>query len=102
MDGLARQYQTTLSSILDDHAPKVTVQVPKRELSPWYSSDIAAAKLIRRHLEGRWRRTKLDTNRRLFIDAWNNVSRLLLNAKTSFYSAQVWILMETREPCSTK
>ena len=34
MDGLARQYQTTMSSILDDHAPKVTVRVSKRELSP--------------------------------------------------------------------
>ena len=88
MDGLARQYQTTLSSILDDHAPKVTVQVPKRELSPWYSSDIAAAKLIRRHLERRWQHTKLDTDRRLFIDA-RNVSCLLLNAKTSFYFARV-------------
>ena len=60
VDGLARQYQTTLSSILDDHAPKVTVRVPKRELSPWYSSDIVAVKLIRRRLERRWRRNKLD------------------------------------------
>ena len=90
MDDLARQYQTTLSSsvFLDDHAPKVTVRVQKRELSPCFSSDTAAAKLIRRHLERRWQHTKLDTDRRLFIDA-RNVSCLLLNAKTSFYFARV-------------
>ena len=89
MDKFAEQYQETLSRILENHAPKVTIRVRQRALKPWYSSDIAKAKLDRRRLERRWRRSKLEVDRQLFVEARNNVSRLLLDAKTSFYSARI-------------
>ena len=89
MDKFAEQYQETLSRILENHAPKVTIRVRQRALKPWYSSDIAKAKLDRRRLERRWRRSKLEVDRHLFVEARNNVSRLLLDAKTSFYSARI-------------
>ena len=88
MDNLAEQYQETLSGILENHAPnKVSIPVRQRDLNPWYSSDIAEAKLDCRRLERRWRRSKLEVDRQLFVEARNNVSRPLLDAKTSFYPA---------------
>ena len=89
MDNLAEQYQETLSRILENHAPKVSIRVRQRTLNPWYSSDIAEAKLDRRRLERRWQRSKLEVDRQLFVEARNNVSRLLMDAKTSFYSARI-------------
>ena len=89
MDNLSEQYQETLSRILENHAPKVSIQVRQRALNPWYSSDIAEAKLDHRRLERRWRRSKLEVDRQLFVEARNNVSRLLMDAKTSFYSARI-------------
>ena len=85
MDNLAEQYQETLSRILENHTPKVSIRVR----DPWYSSDTAEAKLDRRRLECRWRRSKLEFDRQLFVEAQNNVSRLLMDAKTSFYSARI-------------
>ena len=51
MDNLTEQYQENLSRILEIHVPKVSIQVWQRALNPWYSSDIAEAKLDRRQLE---------------------------------------------------
>ena len=89
MDNLAEQYQETLSRILENHVPKVSIEVRQRALNPWYSSDITEAKLDCRRLERHWRRSKLEVDRQLFIEAQNNVSRLLMDAKTSFYSARI-------------
>ena len=67
----------------------VSIGVRQRALRPWFSSNIAKAKLDRRRLERRWRRFKLDIDRQLFVEYRNNVSRLLLDARTSFYSARI-------------
>ena len=88
-DNLAEQYQETLSRILENHAPKVSIRVRQRALNPWCSSDIAEAKLDRRRLERHWRRSKQKVDRQLFVQARNNASRLLMDAKTSFYSARI-------------
>ena len=85
MDNLAEQYQETLSRILENHTPKASIRVR----DPWYSSDAAEAKLDRRRLECRWRRSKLEVDLQLFVEAQNNVSHLLMDAKTSFYSARI-------------
>ena len=67
----------------------VSIRVRQRALNRWYSSDIAEAKFDRRRLERRGRRSKLEVDRQLFVEARNNVSRLLLDAKTSFYSVRI-------------
>ena len=89
MDNLIEQYQEILSRILENHTPKVSIRVRQRALNPWCSSDIAEAKLDHRRLEHRWRRSKLEVDRQLFVEAGNNVSRLLIDAKTFFYSARI-------------
>ena len=76
LDDLALQYQSTLSSVLDVHAPLVLIKVSQRPSQPWFCSEIAEAKKKRRRLERRWRRTKLEIDRLSFIEARNNVCKL--------------------------
>ena len=89
LDDLALQYQSTLSSVLDVHAPLVLIKVSQRPSQPWFCSEIAEAKNNRRRLERRWRRTKLEIDRLSFIEARNNVCKLTSMAKTSFYSRRI-------------
>ena len=83
------QYQSTLSTVLDIHAPLVLIKVSQMSSQPWFCSEIAEAKKKRRRLERRWRRTKHKIDRLSFIEARNNICKLTSMAKTSFYSRRI-------------
>ena len=89
LDDLALQYQSTLSTVLDVHAPLVLIKVSQRPSQPWFYRKITEAKKRQRHLERRWRITKLEIDRLSFIEARNNVCKLTSMAKTSFYSRRI-------------
>ena len=81
------QYQSTLLAILDDHTPIVSMRVAQRPCQPWFCCETADAKKSHRRLERKWRRTGAD--RPIFVEALNNVSKLISAAKTSFYSRRI-------------
>ena len=86
---LAFQYHSTLLAILDDHAPIVSMRVAQRPCQQWFCCEIAEAKKSRRRLERKWRRTGLEADQLIFVEARNNVSKLISAAKTSFYSRRI-------------
>ena len=59
LDELARNYNNTLSALVDRHAPLKSKRVRSRPSFPWYTAEINAAKNLRRKAERRWRRTGL-------------------------------------------
>ena len=69
LDMLVCDYNVSLSSIMDRHAPLKTKSVRARPQVPWYNADTAEAKRRRRKAERRWRKTRLpedlDTFKRL-------------------------------------
>ena len=58
-------------------------------MPPWFCCEIVEAKKSRRRLERKWRRTGLEADRLIFVEARNNVSKLISAAKTSFYSRRI-------------
>ena len=59
LDMLVRDYNASLSSIMDHHAPLKTKTVRARPQVPWYNADIAEVKRWHRKAEWRWRKTTL-------------------------------------------
>ena len=51
LDSLACNYNTTLSSVIESHAPLKTKTIVSRPTVPWYNDDILKAKLLRRKVE---------------------------------------------------
>jgi len=51
VDHLVDFYNTSLSDLVDDHAPLRTKEMPKRPPVPWYNKDIQPAKWHRRYWE---------------------------------------------------
>ena len=66
LDRLVNIYNTTLTSMIDKHAPLTTKIVKARSQVPWYNHDIAAAKRKRRKAERIWRKTKAEDDLLLF------------------------------------
>ena len=52
-------YNSTLSNLLNHHAPLKSKTVRKHPLVPCYTAEIGAAKRLRRKAERKWRRTGL-------------------------------------------
>ena len=56
LDALVGRYGTTLSRVIDCHAPLKAKTVKVRPTVPWYNDEIKAAKRLRRKGERTWRR----------------------------------------------
>jgi hypothetical protein len=89
LSALIDQYNTTLNSLLDKHAPLKQRTVTIRPSNPWYTDEISEAKKLRKRLERRWRKTKLVIDRDLFKDQRLTVSRLISDAKSAYYRDQI-------------
>ena len=59
LNRLVADYNSTLSNLLNHHAPLKSKTVGKRPSVPWYTAEIGAAKRLRRKAERKWRRTGL-------------------------------------------
>ena len=66
-------YNTTLQSLLDQHAPFVVVQPRAHTNAPWYDRQCWTTKAATRRLERAYRRDKSESNR----IAWKHQSQLL-------------------------
>ena len=86
LDAFVHDYNTTLSRVLDQHAPLKTKTVQSRPKVPWYSNEIAEAKRRRRKAEKRWKRTKLPADLNALKKHKNYVTYISTRAKRAFYT----------------
>ena len=86
LDELARDYNNTLSALVDRHAPLKSKRVRSRPSVPWYTAEINAAKKLRRKAEKRWRRTRLHEDFVAFKAQRNRVTYLMNVARKEFYT----------------
>ena len=56
---VVRQYDASLSSILDKHAPSQRIYVVDKPMNDWLTDDILVLKTLRRKYESLWRKTRL-------------------------------------------
>ena len=86
---LIEQYDATLSTLLDKHAPVLTRTITIRPKVPWFKGDIKTAKQKRRQLERRWRQSRLTIHRDLFKEQRRHVNQLIASAKSAQYTAKI-------------
>ena len=86
LDMLVRDYNASLSSIMDHHAPLKTKTVRARPQVLWYNADIAEAKRRRRKAERRWRKTRLPEDLETFKRLKNHVTYISTKARRNFYA----------------
>ena len=76
---------TTLSGVIESHAPLKMKIIVSKPTVPWYNEDMHQANLLRRKAEGKWKKRKQETDFQLFKKQRNNVTHLLKEAKRKFF-----------------
>ncbi|XP_072037296.1 uncharacterized protein [Amphiura filiformis] len=89
LEDLAHQFSTTLSDILDIHAPLLQRSVILRPHAPWYTDTLRAAKQERRRLERKWLKSKLVVDKEQFKQQCVQYKDLLNKAKNKFHRSQI-------------
>jgi hypothetical protein len=89
VDQLVEMYDSTLSNLLNQHAPLVSKQVTVRPSAPWISEEAREARRDRRKAEKLWRATRLEVHRQMYVCARNKAKCLFKEAKRDYVSSQL-------------
>ena len=85
LDDLVDCYNSTLSSLLDRHAPLLTKRFKIRPLVPWFNNGIKQARKERRRAEKKWRRTGSASEFLEFKSKRNYTTYLMNTARREFF-----------------
>ena len=86
LDSLVNCYNSTLSSVLNQHAPLQSRSITIRSRAPWFNDDIKNAKREKRKAERRWRSSRQDPGLCLFKSKRNCMLVLINNARREYYT----------------
>ena len=84
--GLVRQYNDTLSNILDKHALLKTCKHRMRESKPWYDKNVQTSKWKMRISEPKWREERHVDDYMLFSAKRSNYMKILKKAKVGHFN----------------
>ena len=83
---LMSSYNSTLSSLLDKHAPPLKKKVISRQRVTWFNSDIKGAIRARRRAERKWRNTNSQQDLPALKVAGNHTTYLMNSARRDYFS----------------
>ena len=86
---LVYEYNTTLKSLLDSHAPLKTKTFTLRPTALWYTEELRSEKKKRRALERRWRSPKRECDYSRFKKQCLRVNTLIKKTKVDYYSGVI-------------
>ena len=84
VDDLATLYHDVLTDLLDRHCPTVTVRRRTKQKTPWFDADCRAARRRARAMDRRFRRSRADDDRKVWVDKLKAM-RLLYEEKNNVY-----------------
>ena len=81
-DTLYKQYHSTLSTLIDKHAPLHTENTKAKYIPRWVNDTVIAAKETKRLFERIWRRDKSTFNRSRYMQKVHQYNRIWMQAKS--------------------
>ena len=79
---VVRQYDASLSSLLDKHAPSKRIHVVDRPMNDWMTDDILVLKARRRKYESLWRKSRLTVHFDIYSKSCMDVKTAISNSKS--------------------
>ncbi|KAK2174670.1 hypothetical protein NP493_781g00012 [Ridgeia piscesae] len=80
-------YEHAVLSTIDLHAPLTLRMKACRRKEPWYNDNIRKARALRRANEKRWRTTKLEVHRQIFVEHRTAANNKIKRAKRAHYES---------------
>ena len=88
-DTLYKQYHTTLTTLIDKHAPLHTKHTKAKYIPGWVNDAVIAAKETKHLFERIWRRNKSHFNRSQYMQKVHQYNRTCMQAKSEFLKAKI-------------
>ena len=79
---VVHQYDASLSSLLDKHAPS-------KPMNDWMSYDILVLKALRRKYESLWRKTRLTVHFDMYSESCMDVKTAISNSKSEILQKKI-------------
>ena len=98
LDTLVGMYDSTLSNLLDNHAPLKTNQILVRYQEKWYNQNIALAKMSRCKGQRKWHSSKCQINLDVYKSKCHRVKQNFVK-KRSFVKTKLKAVVMTRRSC---
>ncbi len=86
LDVLVNKYNSGLKEVLDTHAPEQQRTVTVRHHTPWYNDTLREEKKLRRSLEKKWRKSRLEEDRKSYQTQRQKVVNMVTEHKTVWYN----------------
>ena len=86
---LVKQYDDSLSRILDKHAPLKQMYVVERPMNDWITDNILELKKIRRKHESIWRRTRFTIHFDLYKESCKAVKQSIIECKAKIMQQKI-------------
>jgi hypothetical protein len=86
---LVSNYNSTLTELLDHHAPLQSKTIQLRPHAPWYTNELRESKQQRRKLERQWKKSKLTVHQDLYKQQCKLVNTQLNKTRTEYYSNKI-------------
>jgi exonuclease III len=96
LSDLVEAYNTTLSSLINKHAPLKTKTIRAKPINKWFTPALSALKSARRHLEKIWLNSQSPDHLKLLRTATNKYHSAIIAAK-KIYNASI-ISASTSDP----
>ena len=78
-------YNTTLSDLLDKHAPLLKKTITVHPRVPWFNVTVREAKEVSTKHERIWQRTRCESDRERFAKSQNHANHVLKQARRDYY-----------------
>ena len=85
---VVRQYDASLSSLLDKHAPSKRIYVVERPMNDW-TDDILVLKALRPKYESLWRKTRLTVHFDMYSESCMDVKTAISNSKSEILQKKI-------------
>ena len=89
LDERVQFFNTTLSDLMEKHAPEQEKVVKLRPYAPWYNNRIQQAKQERRKAERRWKKTGLEIDQQIVKEKHRLVQNMCAEAKKKYYNDKI-------------
>ena len=89
MDELVHTITTAVQSVIDKHAPVLTIRDKHQPSKPWYNDDIRNARLECRRLERKFLKSGLTVDKDLFRVQQDKVVQMIKTAKLDYWKNEL-------------
>ena len=92
-----RNYNEVLQNIVDKHAPEKTRVVTIGPEAPWYNSNLAEEKRLKRKFERKYNKSKLAVDKELYWHQRDKYNNLLNTTKQDYFKNKIESASSTKE-----